>query len=88
VSHDPSLDPYTILKTLGVQTIHAVVPVAGGSDTALWRVEHDQMTSALRVFRATQVPAYLRELARMEVAARHGIPVPPRTCAQECFLLT
>ena len=74
--HDPSLDPHAILKILGVQTIHAIAPVAGGADTAIWRVEHDQITSALRVFRASQAATYLREVRAMELAAQQGIPVP------------
>jgi aminoglycoside phosphotransferase (APT) family kinase protein len=76
MAHDSSLDPYIILKTLGVQTIRAVVPILSGTDTALWRVEHDNNTSALRVFRSTQRSTYLREIDAMETAARHGIPVP------------
>jgi aminoglycoside phosphotransferase (APT) family kinase protein len=73
--HDVSLDPYAVLASLGVQTIHSVVRVTGGSDTKLWRVEHDQMTSALRVFHA-QVSTFVRELSAMEIATNHGIPVP------------
>jgi Ser/Thr protein kinase RdoA (MazF antagonist) len=76
MSASPLPDPYAILKTLGVQTVHAVAQVTGGTDTALWRVEHDHQTSALRVFRSTQGAIYQRELAAMEVAARNGIPVP------------
>jgi aminoglycoside phosphotransferase (APT) family kinase protein len=74
--HDPSLDPHAILKTLRVPTIHSVVPISGGADTALWRVEHDGMTSALRVFRSNQAHVCLREMQALELAAAHGIPVP------------
>jgi fructosamine-3-kinase len=76
MSQDSSLDPYAILKSLGVSTIRAVAPVTGGTDTALWRVEHNQVTSALRVFRPTQSAVYRRELAAMDIASKHGVPVP------------
>ncbi|NJO84588.1 MAG: aminoglycoside phosphotransferase family protein [Blastochloris sp.] len=74
--HDPSLDPYAILRTLRVQRIHAVAPISGGSDTALWRVEHDGVISALRVFRSNQAQVCLREMQALELAAAHSIPVP------------
>ena len=76
MSHDRSLDPHDILKTLGVQTVHAIVPVMGGADTALWRVEHDDRSSALRVFRSSQWSAFDRECAALDIAAGHSIPVP------------
>jgi Ser/Thr protein kinase RdoA (MazF antagonist) len=74
--HESSLDPHAILAQLGVHTVQAIAPVAGGTDTALWRVEHDQNVSALRVFRPGSAPVYLRELAALELAAGHGLPVP------------
>lgn len=74
--HDPSLDPYAILNSLGLQTVQAIIPITAGTDTAIWRVEHDQQTSALRVFRSSQVMTYQRELAAIEIAAQHTIPVP------------
>lgn len=76
MSDAPPLDPHAILAQLGIRTVQAIAPVAGGTDTALWRVEHDHATSALRVFRAGRELTYLRELAALELAARRGLPVP------------
>jgi aminoglycoside phosphotransferase (APT) family kinase protein len=74
--HDPTLDPYAILAALEIRNIHAVSPVAGGADTSIWRVEHDSVTSALRVFRPSQAKTYAREQIAMDEAARHGVAVP------------
>ena len=48
----------------------------GGWDTAIWRVERAQGTAALRVFRTTQATSFAREVAAMEAARGHGLPVP------------
>ena len=45
-------------------------------DTSIWRVEHGSATSALRVFRAEQAATCQREIAAMQVAHQHGVPVP------------
>ena len=74
--HHPALDPHAILKALGVGAVHSLTPVNTGTATAVWRVEHDQVTSALRVFRPDQAPISLRELEAMALATRHHIPVP------------
>ena len=45
------LDPYAILKTLGLSEATAITPVHGGSDTGIWQVERGSKVYALRVFR-------------------------------------
>jgi aminoglycoside phosphotransferase (APT) family kinase protein len=73
--HDPTLDPTDILRTLRI-TATAITPVQGGTDTAIWRVEHGAATSALRVFRTEQAAVWQRELDAMEAAREAGVPVP------------
>src|SRR5262245_51196443 len=75
-TNNVTLDPADILATLGVHDIHAVSPVQGGSDTAIWRVEHGDQTSALRVFRPEQLATYRREQAAMEAARQAMVTVP------------
>ena len=74
--HHPTLNPTDILTALGITTVTAITPVHGGTDTALWRVEHDSMTSVLRVFRSEQAETYQREIEAMEVARQAHVPVP------------
>ena len=50
----PQLDPFAVLDALGVSGVTSATPVAGGSDTALWRVERGGEVYALRVFRPEQ----------------------------------
>jgi aminoglycoside phosphotransferase (APT) family kinase protein len=70
------LDPDAILEALGVHDAVAIAPVSGGWDTAIWRVEHDGATYALRVFRPEQVEVSRHEVAAMRAAAEGGISVP------------
>ena len=74
--HDPTLNPTDILTALGITTVTAIIPVHGGTDTALWRVEHGSLTSALRVFRPEQAATYQREIEAMEAARQAQVPVP------------
>ena len=74
--HDPALNPVDILAALGITTATAITPVHGGTDTALWRVTHGSMTSALRVFRPEQAATYQREIEAMEAARQAHVPVP------------
>src|SRR3712207_3426277 len=73
---DPTLHPEDILASLGITTVTAVTPVHGGTDTAIWRVEHASMTSALRVFRPEQAEVCRRETEAMEVARQTSLPIP------------
>ena len=69
------LDPYAILAALGVRDAEAATPVAGGADTALWRVERGGEAFALRVFRPEQAATCRREAAAMAAVAGR-VPVP------------
>jgi len=70
------LDPYAILAALGLNGVAEATPVAGGADTAIWRVAHGRQLYALRVFRAEQAETYQREIAAMRAALAGGLPVP------------
>jgi aminoglycoside phosphotransferase (APT) family kinase protein len=70
------LNPDPILEALGVRGAVAVAPVSGGWDTAIWRVELEGSTYALRVFRPEQVEVSRHEVAAMRAAAEGGISVP------------
>ena len=71
-----SIDPAAILADLGIAPARSITPVHGGTDTAIWRVEHPSMTSALRVFRPEQAATQQREIAAMELARQAHVPVP------------
>lgn len=70
------LDPFAILAALGVTDATAATPVSGGQDTAIWRVEHGGIVSALRVFRPDQARMSQFEVSAMRLAAGGGLPVP------------
>lgn len=70
------MDPLPILAALGVADATSCVPVSGGWDTALWKVERDGQAFALRVFREEQADSCRREVRAMRLAAREGISVP------------
>lgn len=74
--HEPTLDPVDILATLRISSVRAITPVHGGTDTAIWRVEHGSTISALRVFRAEQAETYRREIVAMQAAHQARVPVP------------
>jgi aminoglycoside phosphotransferase (APT) family kinase protein len=73
---EPGIDPIAVLATLGIRSPEAVTPVAGGADTAIWRVVAGTATFALRVFRVEQAGTCRREIAAMGAAAAGGISVP------------
>jgi aminoglycoside phosphotransferase (APT) family kinase protein len=70
------LDPQAILAALDHPDAIVRERVQGGRDTALWRVEQEDTTYALRVFRPEQAPVSHREVVVMDAAAQAGIPVP------------
>jgi aminoglycoside phosphotransferase (APT) family kinase protein len=74
--HESTLDPVDILATLGISSVRAISPVHGGTDTAIWRVEHGATISALRVFRPEQAETCQREIAAMRAARQADVPVP------------
>jgi aminoglycoside phosphotransferase (APT) family kinase protein len=77
------LDPFAILAALDVTDATSVTPVSGGQDTAIWRVEHGGIVSALRVFRPDQARMCQHEQAAMRVAVAGGLPVPEVRAAGE-----
>src|SRR5215207_8093337 len=66
------LDPHTILAAIGFSGAAEATPVAGGADTAIWRVTHSNQLYALRVFRAEQAETCRREIAAMRAALARG----------------
>jgi aminoglycoside phosphotransferase (APT) family kinase protein len=70
------LDPMAILAALGAPDAQTAVPVEGGSDTAIWRVERPEGSAALRLFRTDQVETCSRELSAMRAAVTNGLPAP------------
>ena len=73
---DHRLDPITIAQELGFRRARSGVPVSGGADTAIWRVETEAGAVAVRVFRAEQERAAHRERQALAAAAEAGVPVP------------
>ena len=70
------LDPTDILDTLGVVGPARAIPVSGGADTLIWRVETAGQGSALRLFRPEQATMAQREVSAMASASSAGLPVP------------
>lgn len=70
------VDARALLATLGLTDASAVMPVSGGWDTALWRVQRGGGSFALRVFRPDQAAQWQREQVVMQAAREHGLPVP------------
>jgi aminoglycoside phosphotransferase (APT) family kinase protein len=71
-----TIDPRAILDALGWSTgIGAIVPVGGGMDAMLWRVERDGQSYALRLFRSGQDAVARREAHAMSLNAP-GVPIP------------
>jgi len=75
VSDEP-LDPTDILDRLGVVGPVRAIPVSGGADTLIWRVEAAGQVSALRLFQPEQAAMAQREVAVMAAASSAGLPVP------------
>ena len=73
---DQPLDPTDILDTLGVVGPARAIPVSGGADTLIWRVEAAGQVSTLRLFRPEQAAMAQREVAAMAAASSAGLPVP------------
>ncbi len=73
---DDNLDPYAILRALGVMEVTSAMRAYGGSDTAIWRVQRADSDYALRVFRAGEENACEVERVVMRVASAAGLPVP------------
>ncbi len=52
------------------------IPVSGGADTLIWRIEAAGQVSALRLFRPEQAAMAWREVAAMAATSAAGLPVP------------
>jgi aminoglycoside phosphotransferase (APT) family kinase protein len=74
--HQSTLDPQSILASLGVTDADGVEPITGGSDTAIWRVMWRREVYALRLFRPEQAATCEREVRAMTAASAGGVPVP------------
>jgi aminoglycoside phosphotransferase (APT) family kinase protein len=75
VSDEP-IDPTQILDMFGVKGPARAIPVSGGADTLIWRVEAASLISALRLFRPEQAAMAQREVAAMAAASSASLPVP------------
>ena len=60
----------------GVKVPARAIPVSGGADTLIWRVEAAGQISALRLFRPEQAATAQREVVAMAAASSAGLPVP------------
>jgi len=70
------LAPLEILQAFGINGMPLVTPLQGGFDMAMWKVEHEGQTSALRVFRTGAYEDCEHERSVMEAARAAGLPVP------------
>jgi aminoglycoside phosphotransferase (APT) family kinase protein len=69
-------DPKEILAALGATGAAEIIPVRGGQDTLIWRVDTNGTRYALRLFRAGEERKCAREVASMCAVAAGGVPVP------------
>ncbi len=69
-------DPFAVLAALGVTHATTAIPVHGGQDAVIWRVEHGSHVSALRVFQPDQLRGMQRETQTIRAAIACGLPVP------------
>src|SRR5258708_38578540 len=70
------LSPLEILRSLGINGTPTVTPVQGGFDMAMWKVEYEDQTYALRVFRPGEHEDCEHERVVMAAARAAGLPVP------------
>lgn len=70
------LQPLDILRTLGIVGTPTISPVQGGYDMAMWKVEYEGQSYALRVFRVGAHEYCAHERVVMEAARAAGLPVP------------
>ena len=71
-----NMQPLEILSALGIGGTPTVIPVQGGFDMAMWKVEYAGRTYALRVFRPGRRADCERERVVMAAARAAGLPVP------------
>lgn len=71
------VNPRDLLSQSAIKDVRSIVPVAGGWDTALWRIErNDARSSALRVYSPGRQASWRTELSALAAAAKAGLPVP------------
>jgi aminoglycoside phosphotransferase (APT) family kinase protein len=70
------LVPLEILRSLGIDGTPTVTPVQDGFDMAIWKVEYEDQTYALRVFRPGEHEECEHEQVVMAAARAAGLPVP------------
>jgi aminoglycoside phosphotransferase (APT) family kinase protein len=70
------LAPLEILRSLGIDGTPTVTPVQDGFDMAIWKVEYEDQTYALRVFRPGEHEECEHEQVVMAAARAAGLPVP------------
>ncbi|GER92268.1 hypothetical protein KDW_64300 [Dictyobacter vulcani] len=70
------LSPLEILRSLGIDGTPTVTPVQSGFDMAMWKVEYEDQTYALRVFRPGEHEECEHERVVMVAARAAGLPVP------------
>jgi len=71
-----NMQPLEILSSLGTNGLHTVIPVQGGFDMAMWKVEYEGQTYALRVFQPGRHEDCERERVVMAAERAAGLPVP------------
>lgn len=71
-----TMQPLEILSLLGINGTPTVIPVQGGFDMAMWKVEYEGQTYALRVFEPGRHEDCERERVVMAAARAAGLPVP------------
>ena len=71
-----TMQPLEILSSLGINGTPTVIPLQGGFDMAMWKVEYESQTYALRVFRPGRYEDCERERVVMAAARAAGLPVP------------
>jgi aminoglycoside phosphotransferase (APT) family kinase protein len=72
----PDNDLRDLLMAAGIPNPSAYRPAEGGAATAIWRVEHAGLVSALRLFHADQRSVQALELEAMQLAHQRELPVP------------
>jgi aminoglycoside phosphotransferase (APT) family kinase protein len=70
------LHPQEILRSLGINGTPTITPVQGGFDMAMWKVEYEGQSYALRVFREGEHVRCERERVVMKTAREAGLPTP------------
>lgn len=73
---DREIDLPDLLAALGLGPDAPAQPVAGGADTAIWRVSQAGASYAVRLFRQGEAAVMAREVAAMAAAALAGVPTP------------